>query len=168
MRRSGRMVDSLSTFRWHETGCASTGLTCIPKGITMFTGPDGRLPAHLGLRAFSTALSRGISSGGICCCGACRRSRASLRGNLSSSAGRIFASDLRVAPGSWESCRRSSPRGARTSYIKGLGPAFGVGCAIGLLLVIVAVVPIAIWGTLSFRTAFTSFNMARASVCWVF
>ena len=47
---------------------------------------------------------------------------------------------------------------------KGWALHFGVGCAIGLLLVIVAVVPIAIWGTLSFRTAFTSFNMARATI----
>jgi membrane protease YdiL (CAAX protease family) len=41
---------------------------------------------------------------------------------------------------------------------------FVFGCAIGLVLVIVALTPVAIWGRLSFRTTFSSFNMARATV----
>ena len=41
---------------------------------------------------------------------------------------------------------------------------FAVGCAIGFLLVMVAVVPVAIWGNVSFRTNFTSFNLARAAI----
>jgi membrane protease YdiL (CAAX protease family) len=41
---------------------------------------------------------------------------------------------------------------------------FALGCGIGLLLVIVAVSPVAIWGSVSFRTSFSSFNLARAVV----
>ena len=41
---------------------------------------------------------------------------------------------------------------------------FGIGCVIASLLVIVAVVPIAIWGNLSFRTTFSSFSLARAAI----
>lgn len=41
---------------------------------------------------------------------------------------------------------------------------FALGCAIGFVLVMVAVVPIAVWGNVSFRTTFSSFNMVRASV----
>jgi len=41
---------------------------------------------------------------------------------------------------------------------------FGTGCIIGLLMVIVAVVPIAIWGSLSFRTTFSAYNIVRIVV----
>jgi len=48
-----------------------------------------------------------------------------------------------------------SPGGARQ---------FALGCAIGFVLVMLAAVPIAVWGNVSFRTTFSSFNMVRASV----
>jgi membrane protease YdiL (CAAX protease family) len=38
---------------------------------------------------------------------------------------------------------------------------FVIGCAFGLLLVSLAVIPLAIWGNLSFRTSLTLHNMAR-------
>jgi membrane protease YdiL (CAAX protease family) len=38
---------------------------------------------------------------------------------------------------------------------------FGTGCAIGFLLVIVAVIPVAIWGNLSFRVALNSHSVSR-------
>jgi uncharacterized protein len=38
---------------------------------------------------------------------------------------------------------------------------FVLGCAFGLVLVILAVIPLAIWGNLSFRTTLTLHNMAR-------
>jgi len=41
---------------------------------------------------------------------------------------------------------------------------FGTGCIIGLLMVIVAVVPIAIWGSLSFRATFSAYNIVRIVV----
>ena len=41
---------------------------------------------------------------------------------------------------------------------------FGIGCAIGCLLVMVAVVPIAIWGKMSFRTSFGPHSLARVAV----
>jgi len=41
---------------------------------------------------------------------------------------------------------------------------FGTGCIIGLLMVIVAVVPIAIWGSLSFRTTFSAYTIFRIAV----
>jgi hypothetical protein len=39
-----------------------------------------------------------------------------------------------------------------------------LGCAIGSLLVIVAVLPVVIWGGVSFRTSFSSHNLARAAI----
>ena len=41
---------------------------------------------------------------------------------------------------------------------------FAVGCGIGVLLVMMAVAPVAIWGRVSFRTAISPFNIARAAV----
>ena len=41
---------------------------------------------------------------------------------------------------------------------------FALGCAIGSLLVIVAVLPVVIWGGVSFRTSFSSHNLARAAI----
>ena len=41
---------------------------------------------------------------------------------------------------------------------------FALGCAIGSLLVIAAVLPVVIWGSVSFRTSFSSHNLARAAI----
>jgi membrane protease YdiL (CAAX protease family) len=41
---------------------------------------------------------------------------------------------------------------------------FALGCAIGSLLVIVAVLPVVIWESVSFRTSFSSHNLARAAI----
>jgi membrane protease YdiL (CAAX protease family) len=41
---------------------------------------------------------------------------------------------------------------------------FAFGCAIGALLVVGAVVPVAIWGSVSFRASFNAFHLARMAV----
>ncbi len=41
---------------------------------------------------------------------------------------------------------------------------FSIGCAVGLLLVILAVIPIAIWGSWSFRTTVNSMSAARVAL----
>ena len=41
---------------------------------------------------------------------------------------------------------------------------FVLGCGIGLLLVMVAVIPVAIWGGVIFRTTVSTFNVARAAI----
>src|SRR5271165_1759779 len=41
---------------------------------------------------------------------------------------------------------------------------FALGCGIGLLVVLVAVIPVAIWGNVRFRTTISLFNVARAVI----
>ena len=41
---------------------------------------------------------------------------------------------------------------------------FSLGCGIGFLLVLIAVFPVAIWGSVSLRTSFSLYNLARAAI----
>jgi membrane protease YdiL (CAAX protease family) len=50
------------------------------------------------------------------------------------------------------------------SFSAGWARQFALGCAIGSLLVIVAVLPVVICGSVSFRTSFSSHNLARAAI----
>jgi membrane protease YdiL (CAAX protease family) len=49
-------------------------------------------------------------------------------------------------------------------FLPGWPRQFALGCGIGLLLVILAVVPVAIWGNVSFRTTVSPFNVGRAVI----
>ena len=41
---------------------------------------------------------------------------------------------------------------------------FALGCGIGFLLVILAVLPVIVWGSMSLRTSFSWFNLGRAAI----
>ena len=83
----------------------------------------------------------------------------------------LAAGSLQLAADGWQSRRRAPHRRARAAAVAGLGATVGHRLRrLGFVLVIVAVVPVAIWGSVSFRLTLNLHSVARdcgrAAVSW--
>ena len=152
MRRSGRTVDNLWIFRWRVTDCASTGPLRVQTRRSHVHQPRRTLQpiwafvlsALLSVVAFLVAGYSAAASPAITYCALKQSFVPCWRVVLLA----IFSWLLAV--GNHVEDHRIAAQGL--PLISGMGAQFGLGCGIGLLLVIVAVVPVGIWGGVSFRT----------------